>query len=73
MIKNRERLRQFENDLIRSEEKMPFLKALKIFESLWEEGYALGVLPLKNPMEGIETDIKIAKVLNSCSKNSSQE
>lgn len=72
MIKNGDRLRQFENDFIRSEEKMPFLKALKIFESLWEEGCAFGVLPLKNPMEGIETDIKIAKVLNSCSKNSSQ-
>jgi len=73
MIKNADKRRQFENDFIRSEKKMPFLEALKIFESLWEEGRALGVLPLKNPMEGIETDIKIAKALNSCSKNSSQE
>ncbi len=73
MIKNGDKLRQFENDFIRSEEKMPFLKALKIFEGLWEEGCSFGVLPPKDPMEGIETDIKIAKALNSCSQNSSQE
>ena len=36
---------------------------------MWEEGIKLGVLPPKKPLEGIETDIKIAAVLNSCLKN----
>ena len=36
---------------------------------MWEEGINLGVLPPKEPMEGIATDIKIAAVLNSCLKN----
>ena len=73
MNKNGERLRQFENNFIRSEGKMPFIKALNLFESMWKEGCTLGVLPPEDPMEGIETDIKIAKILNSCSKNSWQE
>jgi len=39
---------------------------------MWNEGVMLGVLPPKNPLEGIEVDIKVAKVLNSCLKKSSQ-
>ena len=70
MIKNKEKFKQFENDFNRAEGKMPYLKALKIFESMWKEGCSLGALPPVNPIEGIETDIKIAKALNSCLKNS---
>ncbi|MFZ3072791.1 MAG: hypothetical protein WA162_06085 [Thermodesulfobacteriota bacterium] len=51
---------------------MPYHKAMGIFEGLWNEAVALGVLPSKDPLEGIEVDIKVAKILNSCSKNSSQ-
>jgi hypothetical protein len=31
---------------------------------MWLEGMALGVLPLKDPLEGIEVDIRIAEMLN---------
>jgi hypothetical protein len=31
---------------------------------MWREGMALGVLPLKDPLEGIEVDIRIARMLN---------
>jgi len=37
---------------------------LLIFESLYEEAKKLGVFPLKDPLEGIEVDIRLAAVLN---------
>ena len=45
-------------------------EALKLFEAMWQEGMDLGVLPPKDPMEGIEVDIRIARILNACSKSS---
>ncbi len=64
MIKNPEILRKFEKEDLRNQ-KPDYLKSLRIFEALWNEGVALGVLPLKDPLEDIETDIRIAKILNS--------
>ena len=46
-------------------------QALAILDGLWEEGKALGVLPPKDPMSGIGVDIRVARILNSCSKRSS--
>lgn len=66
-----EQINTFEHEFILSEGKLPLNKAIKLFEGMWNEGVKLGVLPPQNPMEGIETDIKVEKVLNSCSKNSS--
>jgi hypothetical protein len=31
---------------------------------MWQEGVLLGVLPLKDPLEDIEVDIRIARILN---------
>lgn len=67
MIKNPEILARFEDEEIKKE-KLSYKEALKIFENLWKEGVRLGVLPPEDPLEGIETDIRIAKFLNSCSK-----
>lgn len=72
MIKDPETLRRFEDSLAKGE-KLPFAKALQIYEAMWHEGRALGVLPPRDPMEGIEADIKLARILNSCSKKSSPE
>ena len=68
MIKNPDILEDFEKERIKKE-KLTFKKALKLFEAMWEEGIHLGVLPPKDPLEGIEVDIKIARILN-CLKNS---
>ena len=68
MIKNPNILEQFEKQRIK-EEKLSFEEALKIFEAMWEEGVNLGVLPPKDPLEGIEVDIRIARILN-CLKSS---
>jgi hypothetical protein len=45
-------------------EKLDYLSALRIFESMWKEAVLLGVLPSKDPFEGIEVDIRIARILN---------
>ena len=68
MIKDPVYFRNFEKAFI-ADDKISYGKAIKMLESMWEEGLALGILPFKNPLEGIETDIRIAKVLNSCSGN----
>ncbi len=73
MIKNKEVLKKFEDRFMREEKILPFTQAIRLFTDMWNEGVKLGVLPPKNPSEGIEVDIRIAKILNSCLKKSSQE
>ena len=71
MIKNPDLLKKIEDEFIRNEGRLNHSQALKLFSGMWIEGIRLGVLPPKDPLEGIEVDINIAKVLNSCLKNSS--
>lgn len=71
MIKNPHLIRKFEDNLARSQGRPDYAKALQIFTDLWEEGRSLGVLPPKDPMDGIETNLKVARILNSYSKTSS--
>ena len=66
MIKNPDKFQKFENDLIRKE-KVDIQRNFQIYEAMYKEAVALGALPLKDPLEGIETKIKIAKVINSVS------
>ncbi|MCL5773756.1 MAG: hypothetical protein M1536_05180 [Firmicutes bacterium] len=68
MIKDKKLMSEFEDGELKKE-KLSYPDALNIFEALWQEGVNLGVLPLKNDMEGIEADINLARILNSCSKN----
>jgi len=72
MIRHTEILRRFEDDLARKEGRVPYARAMRIFTSLWQEAKDLGVFPGKDPLAGIEVKIRLAKVLNSCSKKSSQ-
>ncbi len=71
MIKNIKILEALEDDFIRREGVLPYSRAMKIIESMWNEGIKLGVIPSKEPLEGIDVDIKIAGILNSCLKKSS--
>lgn len=64
MIKNREVLQKFEDKRVK-QEKTDLLKNILIVEALYQEAISLGVFPLKDPLSGIEIDIKMAKVLNS--------
>lgn len=63
MIKDTNILFQFEQEEMKREPR-DYRAALRIFEGMWLEGKAMGVLPLKDPLEGIEVDIQIARMLN---------
>jgi hypothetical protein len=71
VIKNAQKLEELEKDII-SRNRLSYEQSLLIFTSLWQEGQKMGVLPPANPLEGIETDLKIARILNTCLKISSQ-
>lgn len=68
MIKNSDILEEFEKGRVRGE-KLSFKEALKFFEAMWKEGVSLGVLPPEDPLEGIEVDIKIARIINCLKKS----
>jgi len=63
MIRNTRLLEKFEKEQIRKS-KPDYFKNLRIFESLYEEAKHLGIFPLKDPLEGIDVDINLAKALN---------
>jgi hypothetical protein len=63
MIKDAKLVAEFEENQLKKE-KPDYGSALRIFEAMWREAMLLGVLPLKDPLEGIEVDIKIARILN---------
>jgi hypothetical protein len=57
---------KFKDDLIRRE-KVDIQRNFRIIDALYEEAVALGIFPLEDPLEGIEVDIRIARVVNSVS------
>lgn len=64
MIKNKTLLEEFEANLIRST-KADYQRNLEIFEGMLKEAIYLKILPMRNPLDGIELDIRIARVINS--------
>jgi hypothetical protein len=63
VIKNTEALAEFEREYLRSEGN-DYFASLRLFEAMWEEGLFLEVLPSEDPLEGIEVDLRIARILN---------
>lgn len=41
-----------------------YLRNLRIYEAMYEQAKAFGVLPPKDPLEGIEVKIRLAYALN---------
>jgi hypothetical protein len=64
MLINPSIVQSFEHALAR-QEPADFRCNLRIFEVLYSEARSLGVIPLKNALDGIETDIRLAGVLNA--------
>lgn len=62
MFTNRRMVQEFEDALLRSEPP-DYYRNLRIVEALLAEARALGVLPLRNPLDGIEVDIRVAEVM----------
>lgn len=73
MIKNPDLLKKLDDGFSLHEGRLSYYHSIKVFTDMWNEGVKLGVLPPKEPLEGIEVDIRVAKILNSCLKSSSQE
>jgi hypothetical protein len=63
MIKNVQKLQAFEAARTRAE-KLDVEQNLRILDALYEEAVMLGALPPKDPLEGIEVKIRIAKAVN---------
>jgi hypothetical protein len=63
MIRNPSIVRSFEHELARREP-ADYRRNLRIFEALYAEARFLGVIPLKNVLDGIDADIRMAGVLN---------
>jgi len=63
MVRDHKLLEEFNKKQIQSD-RTDYFQALRLFEEMWKEGLLLGVLPLKDPLEGIEVDIRIAGILN---------
>ena len=64
MIKNPGVLVVFENDLVRRKP-ADYSENLRIAEALYREARSFGVFPLKDPLDSIEVDLNLARVLNS--------
>ena len=68
MITNPKKLQEFERKLLKKE-KVDVMQNFRIIEALYDEAVALSVIPLKGPLDGLEIDIKIARIVNSASKS----
>ena len=66
MIKNPEILENFERDFIRNHGRLSHEQSRKLFVAMWKEAMMFGVFPPSDPLEGIEVDIRMARILNSC-------
>jgi hypothetical protein len=64
MIKDKKVLEDFNNRYIKNC-RFTYEEKLKIYDSLLSVAFSLKVLPSKDPLEGIETDIEVARILNS--------
>jgi len=69
MVKNAEKLSELETAIVRKEKPRLF-KNLEIVEAMYKEAFSLKVFPLKDPLNGIEVDLRIARIINSVSDTS---
>ncbi|MDY6796323.1 MAG: hypothetical protein SWK76_13770 [Actinomycetota bacterium] len=64
MIKDRESLNRFELGLLRKE-RPDYRRNLRLVEAMYDEAILLEALPPRDPLDGIEVDQRIARVVNS--------
>lgn len=71
--KNRQILKKPGTEAREGEGQSHYEHAIRSYGSAWDESLQQATLPSRDPMEGIEVDIKIASVVNPCLKKSSRE
>jgi hypothetical protein len=65
-------LHRFELDLIRRQS--PDLNEnLRVMDAMYKEARTLGVFPLKDALDGLEVDLKIARVVNFVRDNTQED
>jgi hypothetical protein len=64
MSNSNDMMKAFEKSLV-SRELVDYRRNLAIFEALHREAHLLGVLPLKDPLDGIDVDVRLAGVINA--------
>jgi len=62
MIRYPEIVRRFEDEQTRRSS-ADYRANLRIFEELWKHAYRLGALPPHDPLDGIESDLLLARML----------
>lgn len=68
MIRDYEYFRKWEESYI-AQQKPDYKKGFRIYESMLSECKKLNALSSTDYLQDIQADIRIAKILNSCSKN----
>ena len=63
MIKNHPILQKFEKEFI-AKRPVDLEKNLNIMDAMYDEAAAFGIFPLKDPVQGLDIDLKIARVIN---------
>lgn len=64
LIANPKKLQEFNKKLLKKE-KVDIMQNFRIVEAMYREAIALRAIPLKDPLDGIDIKIKIARVVNS--------
>ena len=62
MIRNKCKLDKFYREL-EAKEKLPYKKALRIYDALHKEAVALGAISHENIWDGFEVDLRIAQAM----------
>jgi hypothetical protein len=63
MVKNTKKLKEFYHRKIVTE-KLTYKQALVIYEALWKEAVGLGIISSKNIWEGIDTYIRMTRLIH---------
>ena len=64
MIEDRELLERLERKLL-TNDRTSLEKRFRILDAMWEEAILLRAFPPSQPLEGIDVDLRIARVINS--------
>jgi hypothetical protein len=68
MIANPKKLQKFENELLKKQ-RVDIMQNFRIVEALYREAVILRVIPMRDPLDGLDIDIKIARAVNSVPKS----
>jgi hypothetical protein len=63
MMKNKKLFEDWERQWIKASG-VDFSRNIRIVEALYKEACGLGIFPTKDPLEGLQTKIDLAKALN---------